>query len=72
MGLEDNHTGVVDVICGKAFHFSGKKGEVVEEVAVPENMKVGDALIFSVVKVFNAWVPEWKSSSRSSYYSCYG
>lgn len=43
IGLEDNHEGVVDVICHKAFHFSGKKGEIVEEVAVPETMKVETA-----------------------------
>lgn len=40
IGLEDNHSGVVDVVSGKAFHFSGVKGENVEEIPVPESMKV--------------------------------
>lgn len=40
IGLEDSHSGVVDVVCGKAFQFSGVKGENVEEIAVPESMKV--------------------------------
>ncbi|CAM9446434.1 unnamed protein product [Sphacelaria rigidula] len=39
IGLEDSHSGIVDVICGKAYQFSGKKGEIVEEIAVPEAMK---------------------------------
>lgn len=45
IGLEDSHSGVVDVICGKAYQFSGKKGEIVEEITVPEAMKVCDASI---------------------------
>lgn len=40
IGLEDSHSGVVDVVCGRAFQFSGTKGENVEEIAVPESMKV--------------------------------
>lgn len=40
IGLEDSHSGVVDVISGRAFHFSGVKGENVEEIDVPEDMKV--------------------------------
>lgn len=40
IGLEDNHSGVVDVVCGRAFGFSGVKGENVEEIAMPEDMKV--------------------------------
>lgn len=57
IGLEDNHEGVVDVICHKAFHFSGKKGEIVEEVAVPETMKVSSASISLLVKVLSGWLP---------------
>lgn len=45
IGLEDSHSGIVDVICGKAYQFSGKKGEIVEEIAVPEAMKVCGASI---------------------------
>ena len=40
IGLEDSHSGVVDVVCGRAFGFSGVKGENVEEIAMPEGMKV--------------------------------
>lgn len=40
IGLEDSHSGVVDVVCGRAFRFSGVKGEDVEEIAVPDTMKV--------------------------------
>lgn len=40
IGLEDSHSGVVDVISGRAFEFSGMKGENVEEMPVPESMKV--------------------------------
>lgn len=40
IGLEDSHSGVVDVVTGRAFQFSGMKGEDVEEIAVPESMKV--------------------------------
>ncbi|CAN0378363.1 unnamed protein product [Pylaiella littoralis] len=39
IGLEDSHSGLVDVITGRAFQFSGIKGENVEEIAVPESMK---------------------------------
>ncbi|CAM9285599.1 unnamed protein product [Ectocarpus sp. 6 AP-2014] len=39
IGLEDGHSGVVDLVCGRAFQFSGVKGENVEEIAVPESMK---------------------------------
>lgn len=40
IGLEDSHSGVVDVVSGRAFQFSGMKGETVEEIALPESMKV--------------------------------
>lgn len=40
IGLEGSHSGVVDVVCGRAFQFSGVKGENVEEIAVPDDMKV--------------------------------
>ncbi|CAN0035926.1 unnamed protein product [Scytosiphon promiscuus] len=39
IGLEDSHSGVVDVVCGRAFLFSGVKGEDVEEIAVPDRME---------------------------------
>eukprot|EP00903_Cladosiphon_okamuranus_P017647 g16252.t1 len=39
IGLEDSHSGVVDVVSGKAFQFSGMKGENVEEIPVPDSMK---------------------------------
>ena len=38
IGLEDQLTGVVDLIGLKAFHFSGAKGEVVTEIPVPPAM----------------------------------
>lgn len=45
IGLEDSHSGVVDVVCGRAFQFSGVKGENVEEIAVPESMKVRNLML---------------------------
>lgn len=42
IGLEDSHSGVVDIVSGRAFQFSGKKGEVVEEIEIPENVKVSE------------------------------
>lgn len=47
IGLEDSHSGVVDVICGKAFQFVGDKGEIIENIAMPESMKVGTDLGFT-------------------------
>lgn len=48
IGLEDSHSGVVDVVCGRAFGFSGVKGENVEEIAMPEEMKVRTHALQSV------------------------
>ena len=39
MGLEDQHTGVVDLILNKTYTFDGEKGEIVAEGEVPEDMK---------------------------------
>ncbi|CAM9913280.1 unnamed protein product, partial [Discosporangium mesarthrocarpum] len=39
IGLEGNHTGVVDVIRGVAYTFGGVKGEIVEEIPVPHDMQ---------------------------------
>lgn len=47
IGLEDDHSGVVDVICGRAFQFSGMKGENVVEIPVPESMKVCARAVFA-------------------------
>lgn len=45
IGLEDNHSGVVDVVRGRAFEFSGSRGEIVEETVVPTSMKVSNNLV---------------------------
>lgn len=39
IGAEGNHKGVVDLITKKAYEFHGDKGEKVEEIAIPEDMK---------------------------------
>mmetsp|Transcript_11821 Transcript_11821/g.24041 ORF Transcript_11821/g.24041 Transcript_11821/m.24041 type:complete len:583 (+) Transcript_11821:362-2110(+) len=39
IGLEDKHTGVVDLILNKSYTFDGEKGEKVKEGDVPEDMK---------------------------------
>jgi len=38
IGLEDKHEGVVDLVKMKAFRFSGKDGEVIEESEIPAEM----------------------------------
>ena len=35
MGLEGNHTGVIDLIARKAYTFEGEKGETVKETEIP-------------------------------------
>ena len=39
IGLEDNLSGLVDVICRKAFRFDGPKGDIIVEIPVPDNLK---------------------------------
>ena len=39
IGLENNHTGVVDIIEEKAYTFGGERGELVEEVPIPDDLK---------------------------------
>jgi elongation factor G len=39
VGLENNHTGVVDLILEKMYMFEGDKGEVITEGPVPDEMK---------------------------------
>ncbi|CAM9422944.1 unnamed protein product, partial [Choristocarpus tenellus] len=39
IGLENSHKGVVDIVTGQAFTFSGAKGEVVEQIPVPDDMQ---------------------------------
>ena len=39
IGLEGDHEGVIDVVSRTAFFFKGVKGEVIEEGAIPANLK---------------------------------
>ena len=39
LGLENNHTGVIDIIEEKAYTFDGEKGETVTVGPIPEDMK---------------------------------
>jgi len=39
LGLESNHTGVIDIIEEKAYTFDGEKGETVTVGPIPEDMK---------------------------------
>ena len=39
IGLEGNHTGVVDLVLEKAYTFEGDRGEVVKESPVPDDLK---------------------------------
>ena len=39
IGLENAHTGVVDLIEEKSYHFEGERGEIVKEGPVPDDLK---------------------------------
>ena len=39
IGLENEHSGVVDIIEEKAFTFAGERGEVVEKAPIPDDLK---------------------------------
>jgi len=39
IGAEDTFTGLVDIVEQKAYHFGGEKGETVEEIDIPEDLK---------------------------------
>ncbi|MBP7057894.1 elongation factor G [Candidatus Gracilibacteria bacterium] len=39
IGFESSFMGVIDLITRKAHHFEGKHGEIITEVAIPEDMK---------------------------------
>ena len=39
IGLEGDHTGVIDIIEEKAYHFTGERGEKVEEIPIPDDLK---------------------------------
>ncbi len=39
IGLEGDHEGVIDVVSRTAFFFGGVKGEIIEEGAIPANLK---------------------------------
>lgn len=39
IGLEGNHTGVIDLIAGHAYTFGGEKGEVIQQGPIPDDLK---------------------------------
>ena len=39
IGLEENHTGIVDLISMKAIYFEGEHGDDIREDEIPEEMK---------------------------------
>ncbi len=39
IGEESEFSGIVDIVNEKAFTFEGKSGEIIKEIAIPENMK---------------------------------
>ena len=39
IGVENDHKGIIDLITRKAYEFHGEKGEQIEEIEIPEDMK---------------------------------